>query len=106
MVTSAPPGWYPDPLGGEGARYWDGTEWEGAIHPDPPADVQEFPEPATTPEKQRQRWLMWAGLGAAAVVAVGSLAFALTRPTGDAPKADAAPTSTTVAPTLTHGSLV
>jgi|GEM_PF-5586274 hypothetical protein len=43
---------------------------------------------------------MWAGLGAAAVVAVGSLAFALTRPTGDAPKADPAPTSTTVAPTL------
>jgi len=43
----AEPGWYPDPLGGEGARYWDGTEWEGAIHPGTPirpATVHEFPE--------------------------------------------------------------
>jgi len=101
VTTPVPPGWYPDPLGGEGARYWDGTEWEGAIHPHPPADVQEFPEPATTPEKQPQSWLLWAGLGAAAVVAVGSLAFALTRPTGDAPEAEPAPTLTAPTPTFT-----
>ncbi len=100
-MQPVPPGWYPDPLGGEGARYWDGAEWEGAIHPHPPADVQEFPEPATTPEKQPQSWLLWAGLGAAAVVAVGSLAFALTRPTGDAPEPEPAPTLTAPTPTFT-----
>jgi hypothetical protein len=23
----APPGWYPDPYGGPGRRYWDGGNW-------------------------------------------------------------------------------
>lgn len=34
------------------------------------------------------------------MVTVGSLVFALTRPTGDAPKAEPVPTSTPVAPTF------
>jgi membrane protease YdiL (CAAX protease family) len=41
-VTSAPPeGWYPDPVGAEGAlRYWDGSAWTEQVHlpglPPPP----------------------------------------------------------------------
>jgi hypothetical protein len=33
-VTSAPPeGWYPDPVGAEGAlRYWDGSAWTEQVH--------------------------------------------------------------------------
>jgi hypothetical protein len=25
--TTPPPGWYPDPSGAGGQRYWDGTRW-------------------------------------------------------------------------------
>lgn len=31
--SSPPPGWYPDPAGGPGLRYWDGVDWVTA----PPA---------------------------------------------------------------------
>ncbi|MDT5225573.1 MAG: hypothetical protein QOG19_2980 [Mycobacterium sp.] len=27
MTMLPPPGWYPDPNGGGGRRYWDGTQW-------------------------------------------------------------------------------
>jgi hypothetical protein len=27
----APPGWYPDPSGAKGKRYWDGNTWHDAI---------------------------------------------------------------------------
>ncbi len=26
-ATQTPPGWYPDPMGGGGERYWDGIAW-------------------------------------------------------------------------------
>src|SRR5690349_13631235 len=79
MVTE--PGWYPDPLGGQGARYWDGTQWEGAIQPGPPTAPQEFPEPPPTQEKARPLWPVWVGLSLAVVIAIGSAVFVLTRPT-------------------------
>ena len=85
MVTE--PGWYPDPLGGQGARYWDGTQWEGAIQPGPPTAPQEFPEPPPTQEKSRRLWPVWVGLSLAVVIAVGSAVFVLTRPTGEGTKA-------------------
>lgn len=84
------PGWYPDPLGGQGARYWDGTQWDGAIQPEP----QEFPEPPPPVEKTRRNWPVWVGLAATAAIAVGSAAFVMTRTPSDAPQATptAAPT--------------
>lgn len=30
---SVPPGWYPDPSGQPGQRYWDGATWTGFTHP-------------------------------------------------------------------------
>jgi Protein of unknown function (DUF2510) len=98
MVTE--PGWYPDPLGGQGARYWDGTQWDGAIQPGPPTGPpREYPEPPPPPtvEKSRRLWPLWA-LVAAVVIAVGSAVFVLTQPTGEVP--EAAPTITpTTTPT-------
>ncbi|MGU3497729.1 DUF2510 domain-containing protein [Mycobacterium sp. C31M] len=90
-----PPGWYPDPLGGQGARYWDGAQWDGAIQPEP----QEFPESPSPVEKPRRNWPVWVGLAATAAIAVGSAAFVMTRTSSDTPQATpmATPTTTTAA---------
>jgi hypothetical protein len=86
------PGWYPDPLGGQGARYWNGTQWDGAIQPGPPTAPQAYPElPAPTVDTPRSLWPIWVGLGLAVVIATASAAFVLTRSTVQAP--EAAPTT-------------
>lgn len=88
------PGWYPDPLGGQGARYWDGTQWEGAIGPEP----QEFPESPPPAEKaSRSVWPVWVGLAATVAIAIGSAAFVLTRPPPNIPAAAPTTTPTTAA---------
>lgn len=35
-----PPGWYPDPSGAQGQRYWDGQTWWGTNQPPPPVVQQ------------------------------------------------------------------
>jgi hypothetical protein len=34
--SSQPPGWYPDPSGAPGQRWWDGTQWGGPFGQSPP----------------------------------------------------------------------
>jgi Protein of unknown function (DUF2510) len=53
-----PAGWYPDPAGGPGRRYWDGGQWTPATMP------------ARRPSRRRRRaWLTVAGFTAACLVA-------------------------------------
>lgn len=40
MSQPLPPGWYTDPLGGGGQRYWNGAQWDGI----PPQPVQDYPQ--------------------------------------------------------------
>lgn len=91
------PGWYPDPLGGQGARYWDGSQWDGAIQPEP----QEFPETPPAKATSRRMWPMWVGLAATGIVAVGSAALVLARAPSDTPPPPptAVPTATVASPT-------
>ncbi len=39
-ASQVPAGWYPDPSGGGGQRYWDGVQW--TEHVDPPATTAEL----------------------------------------------------------------
>lgn len=66
-ATAAPqprPGWFADPWGGPGLRWWDGTQWTG--------HVQHAPSPgrAIVDERVAARWarlaLVWAGPAQAA----------------------------------------
>src|ERR1700757_4922126 len=44
----APPGWYPDPAGGPGQRWWDGYAWSEAVvlpQPAPPPPWTGAPPP-------------------------------------------------------------
>jgi len=39
----APPGWYPDPSGVRGKRYWDGSAWASPFTAGVPAEASVFP---------------------------------------------------------------
>lgn len=46
MMNSAsnpPPGWYRDPAGGDGERFWDGVAWSQSTRDAPPAPTEEPP---------------------------------------------------------------
>ena len=47
-TSSAPPaGWYPDPSGGAGQRWWDGSSWTGQTHGELPSASVNSHSPAT-----------------------------------------------------------
>lgn len=45
-----PPGWYPDPAGGDGRRYWDGARWTAHVEAAPA--VAPIPPPPPPPEPE------------------------------------------------------
>lgn len=72
----APPGWYPDPAGGPGQRWWDGYAWTEATvlpqrPPPPPLPPPAFaptptptPAPAPAPTAPAAPFAAWAPAGA------------------------------------------
>lgn len=54
------PGWYPDPAGGDGLRYWTGSAWSGEVRPQR--------QPDRPPGQRPPAWLWWV---------VGALALGL-----------------------------
>jgi serine/threonine protein kinase, bacterial len=73
------PGWYPDPNGGSRPVYWDGQRWQAAVYPAPAGG-------ATSNSGLGRSAALLIGLGvAAAVVALGALAFVLLQDKEPAP---------------------
>ncbi len=51
-TTAPPPGWYPDPAGGGGTRWWDGTAWTDQVGQPAPGGQPGYGQPgygATVP---------------------------------------------------------
>jgi Protein of unknown function (DUF2510) len=46
--TLPPPGWYPDPSGGQSQRYWDGRQWTASMQPQRQYETGEIPPRNTT----------------------------------------------------------
>jgi hypothetical protein len=86
MTTELPPaGWYPDPTGKLGQKYWDGQAWSNIPAPNIPATPQaEIPgtptptqPPVSTngPSGQRLNGFALAGLALLAIAVLSGLAF-------------------------------
>jgi hypothetical protein len=65
--SSPPSGWYPDPAGGVGLRYWDGAAWTERTEPTPTA--LESPLAAQTTMSRVRRGALVAGLVVALLIA-------------------------------------
>jgi hypothetical protein len=70
VSNEAGPGWFPDPEGGSGLRYWDGSGWTEHRHPPvapapPITPVYAPPSPTVVmqPRAERQTWPMAALVG-------------------------------------------
>ena len=91
----ATPGWYPDPLGGPGNRYWTGTQWDGIGTDEPAHDMP--------PEKQQRPRLLVPSLILAVGLLAGMLVMALwpkaESPESSAPSVSYAPPAPTATPT-------
>src|SRR6478736_4160199 len=58
-------GWYPDPAGGDGTRWWDGKGWTDHIRPgtDPAAPTAASSPPAPTVTPDVPTWAQGSGPG-------------------------------------------
>lgn len=85
-MSSPAPGWYADPSGAPGLRWWDGAQWTEHVHvaeaaavpmasvsPVPGATASASPVPGATasvpePKKTRRRWVPWVVVTSVVVV--------------------------------------
>lgn len=70
-MTETPPGWYPDPSGTPGTRFWDGQAWTDNVQPAaPPSGAPVPPAPA----KKKHGKCTWFALGLVALIVISAAA--------------------------------
>lgn len=95
MTGMSAPGWYPDPAGQPGMRWFDGRSWTNHT-----ANIPQRPAPQPPPSKVGHVWL-WVAFGVVVAMILGVSAWLLvTRLSGSEPTA-APPSVTTTAPPAT-----
>src|SRR5690349_7483387 len=109
MTMTHGPGWYPDPSGRPGMRWWDGMQWTGhTVPPRPPVDSAPTPVGMTLPPiappqppagttRRRKAW-PWvvAGLAVLLLVLGGIGAIASDKDEVDTARTAATAPSTTI----------
>jgi type II secretory pathway pseudopilin PulG len=80
--SAAPAGWYPDPAGGGGQRYWDGAAWteHTAAAPAPQPYYQGIVPATVAPRSGMPGWLLAALIGGG-VLFFGLILLAIAIPT-------------------------
>jgi hypothetical protein len=80
--SAAPAGWYPDPAGGGGQRYWDGAAWteHTAAAPAPQPYYQGIVPATVAPRSGMPGWLLATLIGGG-VLCVGLILLAIAIPT-------------------------
>ena len=81
-TTSPEPGWYPDPAGGEGLRWWTGDSWTSATRPRSATQASPAPAAVTVAPGAGAPWPV---VTSAPPVAVVPTAFASTVPARERP---------------------
>lgn len=89
------PGWYPDPLGGPGKRYWNGTQWDGATAAPP----EDYPIKEARPNERKRTRLLIPGLLVLVGLLTGVLAMVLW-PKGEKPQPETAGSPTAAVPSM------
>ncbi|KUI22707.1 hypothetical protein AU193_10395 [Mycobacterium sp. GA-1285] len=93
-----PPGWYPDPSGGNGTLYWDGRGWHTA--PLPKASPRDGDASDDSSRKHWGAWLSVAAAAAAAAALIVVTLVALGRDGSDTSEPSAETTRTFAEPTI------
>ena len=69
MTTPTPPGWYPDPSGTPGTRFWDGQAWTDNTQVAPPP----IGAPAPPPAQKKHGKCKWFALGLVALIVISAI---------------------------------
>jgi len=74
-MTTSPAGWYPDPAGSGGLRWWNGVEWGEQVQPAPQWGATQQPAAPTSFVRRNVNSLLVAALVVVCVVIAATTGY-------------------------------